>query len=197
MPSLPAHPSLENLKKQAKTLARAWKAGQPEALARIRASHPQYGALSAEQLRQTEPRLTDCQLVLAREAGFDSWPQLRVAVQAAHQESANQLVELACLCHDDPHYDHRSFHARAHEMLRQNPRLAEASIWSAAAAGNVAAVRGFLERESDLVSRPGLLAGCPSSAPVTREWLRSTTRIPPSKWRSFCSSAARIPTRTP
>ena len=103
--------TLDNLKKQAKTLARAWKSGQPEALARIRAAHPRYANLSNDELHRIEPRLTDCQLVLAREAGFDSWPQLKVAVAAANRETADQFVELACLCHDDPHYDHRSFHA--------------------------------------------------------------------------------------
>jgi hypothetical protein len=71
--SLPANPSLENLKKQAKTLQKASRAGAAEAIARIRAGHPQYGGLSDEHLRAIQPRLTDCQLVLAREAGFASW----------------------------------------------------------------------------------------------------------------------------
>ncbi len=153
--SLPANPSLENLKKQAKTLQKAWSAGEAEAIARLRASHPQYGGLSDEQLRAIKPRLTDCQLVLAREAGFKSWPQLKVNVESASRRLAGQFVELACLCYDDPHYDHRSFHARAHEMLRDKPWLAEVDIWCAAAAGNAGAVRTFLDRQPDLVNRPG------------------------------------------
>ena len=60
--SLPANPSLENLKKQAKTLQKAWSAGGDEAVARIRAAHPQYVGLSDEQLRAIQPRLTDCLL---------------------------------------------------------------------------------------------------------------------------------------
>jgi ankyrin repeat protein len=153
--SLPAKPSLENLKKQAKTLQKAWHAGGAEALARVRAAHPQYALLSDERLRAIKPRLTDCQLVLAREAGFESWPQVKAAIQATNRELADGFVELACLCYDDPHYDHRSFHVRAHEMLRQNPSLAEANIWSAASAGNAAAVGAFLEKQPDLVNRPG------------------------------------------
>jgi ankyrin repeat protein len=152
---LPANPSLENLKKQAKTLQKAWSAGGSDAIARIRAAHPQYGGLSDEQLRAIKPRLTDCQLVLAREAGFDSWPQLKVTVQAANRELPDAFVETACLCYDDPHYDHRSFHARAHEMLREKPWLAEVNIWCAAAAGNVGAVRTFLDGQPELVNRPG------------------------------------------
>jgi len=153
--SLPAKPSLENLKKQAKTLQKAWRAGEAETLPRIRAAHPQYAGLTDEQLRAIQPRLTDCQLVLAREAGFESWPQLKVAIEAANRELADQFVGIACLCHDDPHYDHRSFHVRAHEMLRQNPSLSEANIWSAATAGNAAAVGAFLDRQPDLVNQPG------------------------------------------
>ncbi len=153
--SLHIKPSLENLKKQAKTMQKAWREGGPEALARVRAAHPRYAPLSDEQLRAIKPRLSDCQLVLAREAGFESWPRLKAAVEAANQELADQFVDIACLCYDDPHYDHRSFHARAHEMLRENPWLLEATIWSAAAAGNTAAVAAFLERRPDLANRPG------------------------------------------
>ena len=153
--SLPPNPSLENLKKQAKTLQKAWCAGDGETIARIRAAHPRYGGLSDEQLRAIKPRLTDCQLVLAREAGFGSWPQLKIEVQAANRELPDEFVELALLCHDDPHYDHRSFHARAHEMLRAKPWLSEANIWCAATAGNTAAVRAFLDAQPELVNRPG------------------------------------------
>ncbi len=153
--SLPENPSLENLKKQAKSLCKAWCSGSPEALARVRAAHPQYEGLSGESLRDVRPRLTDCQLVLARESGFDSWPQLKAAVQAANRELPDEFVELACLCYDDPHYDHRSFHARASAMLREKRWLSEANIWCAAAAGNTAAVRTFLEAQPELANRPG------------------------------------------
>src|SRR5712691_8707208 len=153
--SLPPSPSLENLKKQARTLQKLWKAGDVETLARVRTAHPRYADASNEQLREIKPRLTDCQLVLARETGFDTWPQLKVAVQSANRKHADQFVDLACLCHDDPHFDHRSFHVRAHELLRKNPELAEANIWSAATAGNAAAVRSFLEEDPDLVNRAG------------------------------------------
>lgn len=159
--SLPPNPSLENLKKQAKTLQKTWQSGDAEALSRIRAAHPQYASATDEHLRTLKPRLTDCQLVLAREFGFDNWRQLRVAVEAANKELADQFVSLACLCHDDPHYDHRSFHARAHELLQNNPALAESNIWAATTAGNAAAVQAFLNLDPDLVNRPGLYGWAP------------------------------------
>jgi ankyrin repeat protein len=153
--SLPPNPPLENLKKQAKTLLKNWQSGGADALGRILANHPQYAHASQEQLQAATPRLTDCQLVLAREYGFDSWPQLKVAVEAANLEQAEEFVSIACLCFDDPHYDHRHFHQRAHQMLADNPALAAATIWSAAAAGNTAALRQFLDETPDLVHRPG------------------------------------------
>jgi ankyrin repeat protein len=152
---LPANPSLENLKKQAKTLKKAWQAGQKEPLARIRAAHPQYAGATDEQLREARPRLTDSQLVLAREAGFASWPQMKVAVESAGHNLADQFVETACLCYDDPHFDYRTFHVRAFEMLNANPWLAEANLWCAATAGNAAAARAFLDADPAGVNRPG------------------------------------------
>lgn len=151
--SLPQNPSLENLKKQAKTLQRSWRAGVAETLARIRAAHPRYSGFSDAQLGAVEPRLADCQLILAREAGFSNWAQLKAAVQSAKRDVPDQFVEIGCLCYDDPHFDHRSFQARAHDMLRANPWLAEAHIWSAATAGNAAAVASFLESDPESANR--------------------------------------------
>ena len=75
--SLPRAPSLEQLRKQAKDLARAHRAGDPAAVARVREQHP----------RPADPlKLSDAQLVIAREHGFPSWPRLRAYVErvAAH-----------------------------------------------------------------------------------------------------------------
>lgn len=152
---LPANPSLEDLKKQAKTFVKACRDRNPEAFARLRAGHPRYGRMSEAQPRTSKPCLADCQLVLAHEAGFDNWPQLKAAVQAAKRELPEQFVEIACLCYDDPHYDHRSFHIRAYEMLRENAWLAEANIWSASAAGNITAIEAFLDSEPAMANRPG------------------------------------------
>jgi ankyrin repeat protein len=75
--SLPTSPSLEQLRKQAKDLARAHRGGDPAAVARVGAHHP----------RPSEPlKLSDAQLVIAREHGFPSWPRLQAYVDrmAAH-----------------------------------------------------------------------------------------------------------------
>ena len=70
-PALPARPSLDSLRKQAKKLARAANAGDAAARARIRAELPDF----APPLSQR-----DAQLVLAREYGFAGWNDLRAEV---------------------------------------------------------------------------------------------------------------------
>src|SRR4030095_14232062 len=64
---LPARPSLESLRKQAKALARAIAAGDETAVARARAQLPKARVPLSQR---------DAQLVLAREYGFPGWQDL-------------------------------------------------------------------------------------------------------------------------
>lgn len=84
--SLPAAPSLELLRKRARSLLRAHRAGEPEALDRVRRHHP----------RATEAiQLADAQLVVAREHGFASWPRLKAYVErvTAHGPDLRHVIE--------------------------------------------------------------------------------------------------------
>ena len=64
--SLSHGPSIDNLRKQAKALLRAWQRGEPDARDRIAAFFPNAPRLG----------LQSAQLVLAREYGFRSWSAL-------------------------------------------------------------------------------------------------------------------------
>jgi len=64
--SLPARPDLEQQRKLAKELLRAFRRAEPEAVARIRAALPDKAAIA----------LADAQFALAREYGFASWREL-------------------------------------------------------------------------------------------------------------------------
>jgi hypothetical protein len=66
---LPARPNLEQYKKQAKDLIKAFRAGDDAALQRLRAHHPHPARDSFG--------LADAQLVIAREHGVDSWPKFK------------------------------------------------------------------------------------------------------------------------
>jgi hypothetical protein len=69
---LPARPSLDSLRKQAKKLARDAAAEKGEAIARVRAQLPR---------RALPLSNRDAQLVIAREYGFEGWPDLTAEVQ--------------------------------------------------------------------------------------------------------------------
>jgi hypothetical protein len=71
MKSLPARPSLDSLRKQAKKLARDVAAGDADAVARVRAHLPR----ADDPLTQR-----NAQLVIAREYGFAGWQDLVAAV---------------------------------------------------------------------------------------------------------------------
>src|SRR3990170_3254750 len=69
--SLPARPSLESLRKQAKKLARDMAAGDARAIARTRAHLPNVDAPLTQR---------NAQLVIAREYGFAGWQDLTAEV---------------------------------------------------------------------------------------------------------------------
>ncbi|HUF27072.1 MAG TPA: Clp protease N-terminal domain-containing protein [Gemmatimonadaceae bacterium] len=70
--ALPANPSLEYERKEAKALLRQLHAGDADALRRVRSAHPV--ALRARSPAQLQ--LADTHHVIAREYGFASWPKL-------------------------------------------------------------------------------------------------------------------------
>ncbi|ARN73359.1 DUF1835 domain-containing protein [Oceanicoccus sagamiensis] len=77
--------NLEQQKKRAKELLRAYQENKAEAFARFKQSHPQYTNEQAD----TAPRLADAQLVIARELGVASWTKLK---QHIDEMSNNQRL---------------------------------------------------------------------------------------------------------
>ncbi|HEX6509656.1 MAG TPA: hypothetical protein VF221_18660 [Chloroflexota bacterium] len=79
--SLPTHPDLGQLRRQAKELRDAVRAGDPDATTRLRA----YLSPGAQ------VTLSVAQRALAREYGFSSWPQLKAEVEARSADLAGRL----------------------------------------------------------------------------------------------------------
>jgi ankyrin repeat protein len=97
-PTLPARPSLEQQRKQAKELLQAHRAGDADARERMRRQLPD----------RARPTLADAQFVLAREHGFRSWAALKAHLDAAAEPlSPSALEDL-----------HRAFGARDVEAIR-------------------------------------------------------------------------------
>lgn len=76
-PSLPLRPNLEHLKRQAKDLLKAYRAGDPA----TRRLVERYGARQLEPGPARTLGLADAQHILAREYGFASWPKLKQHVE--------------------------------------------------------------------------------------------------------------------
>lgn len=83
---LPARPSLEQLRKQAKDLLKGIRDRDASALARVRSVVPGV---------PDEPALADAQFILAREYGFESWPALARHVVAATPRGVQRFEWLA------------------------------------------------------------------------------------------------------
>lgn len=89
---LPARPNLEQYKKQAKDLRKKVRSADPDALGRVRQYHPRLGKLPEPELATAKFALADAQLVLAREHGFDSWPEFARRIEALEGERAPATV---------------------------------------------------------------------------------------------------------
>ena len=92
---LPARPSLDHLKKQAKDLLEARQRGDEEARTRIRAAVPSFAAMSDDELARAPFALHDAQSAIAREYGLKSWSELRdeVASRIAKQPLSEELMK--------------------------------------------------------------------------------------------------------
>jgi hypothetical protein len=128
---------LDQARRRAKELLRAARAGDPDALARMRDDRA--------------PRLADAQRAVAADLGFRSWPALVVHVGASHgdrEERRARLVSAALGGRDD----------LVEGLLAHDPDLAVAGLDVALVLGDERAVAAALDRDPDMVSRdlPGV-----------------------------------------
>jgi ankyrin repeat protein len=144
---LPAHPNLAQYKKQAKELVRDCALALPDALTRVRCHHPRINAHPETALQAS---LTDAQLVLAREHGFESWPRFAAHIETlriihsveAITDPVAAFIEVACI---PRHADHTSGTLEHADLILQRyPEVATASIHTAAILGDETTVRRFL-----------------------------------------------------
>ena len=108
--ALPANPSLDHLKSQARDLQRSLHDKDLRALQRVREFHPHYNTVDDLAIAAAPLRLSDFQLVIAREYCFGSWAKLKIAVeQGGSTESDRSFIDRI----DDPVF------RRAVELLDQ------------------------------------------------------------------------------
>jgi hypothetical protein len=74
---LPANPSLDHLKHQAKDLLRQQAQREPSSAQRLREFHPNLRRATDQEIFSTHLTLSDAQLATARQYGFASWARLK------------------------------------------------------------------------------------------------------------------------
>ena len=127
--SLPQRPDLDQLRRQAKELRDAARAGDATALERVARHHASAPGAAL--------RLAAAQLVIARELGFSSWPSLTATLgaDAASRRTLSMFVAASV--------DGRM--RQAGEILRADPGIADRNVHAASVLGDPAAVRKHLE----------------------------------------------------
>lgn len=145
MKQLPERANLEQLKNQAKTLLRAARAKDPDALRRFQMVSALARIDPAEALN---PALHDAQFVIAREYGFRSWKELREHVEEQSLGFAAALEEfIRCSTGSAP--------ARAFRLLARYPAIAHASLQCELVLGDAEAVGAKLRERPGLAAQPG------------------------------------------
>jgi ankyrin repeat protein len=133
VPTLPAHPNLDQLRHQAKDLLRAANAGDGQALAQI-------------QVVSDQVTLASAQLAVARAYGFASWPKLKAEVEARTLDLAEKVDAFCKASTSDGS-------GRAARMLAANPEIAGHSFATAVILGDAARVGEELRRDAGLATR--------------------------------------------
>jgi ankyrin repeat protein len=129
---------LDQLRRRAKELRDAARAGDPSARGRIAAHTP-----AADSGPVT---LAAAQLVIAREHGYPSWPQLVAEVRARTAELGQRVEEFLVASVRDQS-------GRATRMLARDPWIADYDVRTAVVLGDAARVGEMLAREPGLATR--------------------------------------------
>jgi ankyrin repeat protein len=140
MPSeaLPPRPSLDQLRRRAKELRDAARSGDPSALSRVTAHAPVAVAGTVT--------LAAAQLVIAREHGYPSWPQLVAEVRARTAELGQRVEEFLVA-------SIRDWTGRAARMLARDPWIAGYDVRTAVVLGDAARVGEALAHDPGLATR--------------------------------------------
>ncbi|HEY1526625.1 MAG TPA: ankyrin repeat domain-containing protein [Candidatus Angelobacter sp.] len=138
---LPARPNLEQYKKQAKDLLKAYRSADVESIRRVKRNHPRFEKLAEPGFDISKFALADAQLVIAREHGFESWPKFTKRIEVTNSEAAALKNPVAVFI--EAAIWHGTLEA-AEAILAAHPEIARTSIHVAAILGDDAEVRSFI-----------------------------------------------------
>jgi ankyrin repeat protein len=138
---LPARPNLEQYKKQAKDLLKAYRAADVETIRRVKKNHPRFEKFSEPGFEISKFSLADAQLVIAREHGVESWPKFAKRIEVINSEAAALENPVAAFIEAAIWLGTLD---AAEAILAAHPEIARSSIHAAAILGDDATVRRFL-----------------------------------------------------
>jgi hypothetical protein len=144
---LPDRPSLEQLKKQAKSLLHAAHAHDAAAVGRF-AALPVHSGRAPDEIGVADLALHDAQSVIAREHGFPSWNALREEVEArtlSFDAAVDEFVRCAT----------GGASGRADRLLALHPGIASASLQTALVLGDASSVEERLRTQPALATQAG------------------------------------------
>jgi ankyrin repeat protein len=145
-PSLPEHPDLDQLRRQAKELRDSARAGDSAALGRIAWSVAPHGVPAVT--------LASAQLTIAREHGFPSWPRLKAAVEAQAGGGSPHLAAFLTA-------SVTGWAPEAARLMAGDPGIGRASVFAAAALGQDGLVSQFIAADPTLAVAPDHDRGWP------------------------------------
>lgn len=189
---LPAQPSLEQYKKQAKELLKAHRAAEPDALKRITRHHPTLHKLSPAEIATANFTLTDAQLILAREHGFESWPKFAAHIETQRlirtvadlPDPVAAFIEAACVPRHSGHSTGTLEHAQL--ILDRYPQVATANIHTAAILADDPTVKKLLAQDPKSVTATG---GPYNWDALTHLCFSRYLRLDPSRSDAFVNTA--------
>jgi ankyrin repeat protein len=95
--ALPPRPNLEQYKKQAKDLLKAFKSHDPNVVSRVRRHHPRLRGrpdtndrndVTEDEIWRVKFSLADAQFIIAREHQFESWPKFAKEIEALNRKGS-------------------------------------------------------------------------------------------------------------
>jgi ankyrin repeat protein len=131
--------TLERYRRRAKSLKKSFASGDPEAMARARAVMPGGGMLTHSAALH----------VVAREAGYASWPKLKFALETAVADDAALAEALKQALFNGVHW-------RVEQILARAPGLPERHFALLCALCRPQEVRSWLQRDPGIVHRAQL-----------------------------------------
>ncbi len=108
--NIPFRINLEQQKKRSKELLKACRAGDANAIKKIRTYHPDY----PQKLLMTSIKLSDAQLIIARELGLSSWAKLK-----AHTQRMQNFLEQIKSKSNSPDAEFTTLHIRCGTDLQK------------------------------------------------------------------------------